>query len=155
MENEDVKKPFENLQLQEMGDEEVKKCLVGWLQDTKEMTPGITSSFYYDKGPFMQFIHYKKRDGVDCLNANTPMQNNKFNLPGTIRVQLIAAYTEFADVHKLRMRTDPNGSYTLSDFENLGILVKFIRVFTNILGTKYGEMKFQWWKGIVVESIKR
>ncbi len=133
----------------------MKKCLVGWFQNTKETTPGVTGSFYYDKGPFMQFIHYKKKDGVDCVTANTPMQNNKFNLPGTTRVQLIAAYTEFADTHKLRMRTDANGSYTLTDFENLGILVKFIRVFTNILGTKYGEMKFQQWVGWVDKSIKR
>ncbi len=141
---EDVKKSFKELQLQKMGDEEVKKYLEKWFENAKK-TPDMVCGFYYDKGPFIHFFYHKGENGIDYANADTPMDKFRFYLPETIRAQLVATYTSYANAYKLKIiHHKAPRSYTLCS-ENLNILVKVVRIFMNILGTEYGKIKFEQW----------
>ncbi len=142
---ENVKKSFKELQLQKMGDEEVKKNLEEWFENVKHTMSSIDyCGFEYDKGPIMEFCRSMKDDGVNHVDSHTVMENSEFNVPETIRVKLIVAYTSFADTYKLRHGKTP-GSYTLYNFKDIDTLVKFVRVFMNILDNEYGEIKFEEW----------
>ncbi len=177
MEDEDVKEYFENLQLQKMGDEEVKKCLEKWFENAKKSLMPEFCGFRYDEGPLIQFchtkgddgvdyadahtvmecpdfnlsetIHTKGDDGVDSADAHTVMECPDFNLSKTIRTKLIVAYMSFADTYKSEYSMWDYDkilrSYTFYAFKDLDILVKFVRVYMNVLDPEYEEIKFEQW----------
>ncbi len=131
-----------------------------WFEMAKNIKKLMLSEgcgFYCDKGPYIQFtyfkwddgVNFKWDDGINYVDADAPMENEKFSLPETIRTQFVATYTSFANTHDLKFAT-PGGvhSYPACEFYDIidmDILAKIVRVYMNILGTEYGEIKFKQW----------